>query len=500
MARIAIGGFMHETNCFVPEPTDYHHFASREERQGILRGPELVDKLAGSGASLAGFLRGSENNHQLEPLIWTSSEPGGTVTAHAYERISSELLGRLNDALPVDGVYLNLHGAMVSEQHADGEGELLRRVRGIVGSSVPIVISLDYHANISPAMLNESDAMLAYWTYPHIDQVETGARAARAMTRLLIDGRPAGRALRHLPFLLPLNFQCTMVEPSKSIVEATRAREAAAPELYSLAYLAGFPPSDLYHCGPSVSAHGVSQAAADAAVDEIAHLVALQEAAFAEPLLSPDAAVTEAMRLAATAQRPVIIADTQDNPGCGGSGDTVGMLAALVRNRAEGAVFGLLRDELAAQAAHEAGIGAELDLDLGGRTDLAGVEPFSGRFRVEQLCDGNFIAPGPVAQGRQMTVGPSALLSIDGIRIAVSSRRIQTHDRAVLQHFGIEPAEQSIIVLKSTCHFRADFEPIAEAVLVAIAPGGYVSDPAAYPYRKLRPGVRLSPLGPEHRG
>ncbi|MDP6872105.1 MAG: M81 family metallopeptidase [Alphaproteobacteria bacterium] len=498
MARIAIAGFMHETNCFVPEPTDYQHFARPPDRAGILRGEEILLEFAEQGASSAGFIAGNDGNHQLAPLLWTSTTPGGMVTAHAYERISGEIIGRLSDVLPVDGVYLDLHGAMVSAQHADAEGELLRRVRAVVGEDVPIVISLDYHANVSPAMVEHADAILPYRTYPHVDQFETGQRASDAMKRLLIEGRPSGRALRQLPFLLPLNFQCTLVEPSKGIVEAAAKRQTE--EMLSLAYLAGFPPSDAPACGITVSAHAYSQEAADAAVDDIAQMIALKEAEFAQPLLSPDEAVVEAMRLAAAASKPIVVADTQDNPGCGGSGDTVGMLAALVANDAQDALFGVVEDDLAAAAAHEAGVGAEIELDLGGRTALAGVAPFQGRFRVEVINQGRYQTTGPVAQGKAYDVGPSALLSIGGVKVAISSRRVQAHDRSVFEHLGVVLEEQKIIVLKSTCHYRAHFDPIAETTFAAIAPGGHAANPADCPYEKLRPGVRYYPLGPVHEG
>ncbi|MFP6774854.1 MAG: M81 family metallopeptidase [Alphaproteobacteria bacterium] len=496
MAKIALAGFMHETNCFVPGVTDYEHFARPADRPGILRGDEVMAEFAVSGASTAGFIKGNDGNHELAPLLWTSTTPGAPVTAHAYERIASEILARLSEVLPVDGVYLDLHGAMVSEQHADGEGELLRRVRAVVGDEAPIVISLDYHANVTPEMVALADAILPYHTYPHVDQHATGQRAAAAMKRLLIEGRPQGRALRQLPFLLPLNYQCTLVEPSRGIVEATIARQTE--EMLSLAYLAGFPPSDLAECGPTVSCHAHSQDAADAAVDEITQMIALKEAEFAEPLLSPDEAVIEAMRLAETATKPIVIADTQDNPGCGGSGDTVGMLAALVAHDAQGAVFGAVADDQAAVAAHASGVGAEIDLALGGRTDLPGVEPFQGRFTVEVINDGSYQSNGPVSQGKAYNVGPSALLSIGGIKVAISSRRVQALDRAVFEHLGLVLEEQNIIVLKSTCHYRAHFDPIAATTFAAIAPGGYLANPADCAYKKLRPGVRYYPLGPIH--
>lgn len=496
MARIAIAGFMHETNCFVPDPTDYEDFAHPADRPGMPRGDEMLVEFEEKGASTAGFMAGNDGNHEVYPLLWASATPGGAVTKRAYEMITAEIVSRLSQSLPVDGVYLDLHGAMVSEEHEDGEGELLRRVRAVVGEDVPIVISLDYHANVTSAIVAHSDAILPYRTYPHVDQYDTGKRAAVAMKRLLIEGRPKGRALRQLPFLLPLNFQCTLVSPSKDIVEAAMTRET--DDTLSLAYLAGFPPADLRECGPTVSVHATSQEEADNAADEIALFVALKEAEFAEPLLQPDDAVREAMRIAAGASKPVVVADTQDNPGCGGSADTVGMLAALVRCDAQDAVFGVVRDDLAAAAAHEAGVGAEIELDLGGRTDLPGVEPFHGRFKVEVVNDGRFQTTGPVSQGKPYDVGPSALLSIGGVKVAVSSRRVQALDRTVFEHLGVVLEEQKIIVLKSTCHYRAHFDPIAETTFAALAPGGHGANPVDFPFEKLRDGVRYYPLGPVH--
>lgn len=496
MARIAIAGFMHETNSFVPDPTDYEDFAHPADRPGMPRGDEMLVEFEEKGASTAGFMAGNDGNHEIYPLLWASATPGGAVTKRAYEMISAELVSRLSQALPVEGVYLDLHGAMVSEEHEDGEGELLRRVRAVVGEDVPIVISLDYHANVTGTIVAHSDAILPYRTYPHVDQYDTGKRAAVAMKRLLIEGRPKGRALRQLPFLLPLNFQCTLVSPSKDIVEAAMARET--DDTLSLAYLAGFPPADLRECGPTVSVHATSQEEADNAADEIALFVALKEAEFAEPLLQPDDAVREAMRIAAGASKPVVVADTQDNPGCGGSADTVGMLAALVRCDAQDAVFGVVRDDLAAAAAHEAGVGAEIELDLGGRTDLPGVEPYRGRFKVEVVNDGRFQTTGPVSQGKPYDVGLSALLSIGGVKVAVSSRRVQALDRTVFEHLGVVLEEQKIIVLKSTCHYRAHFDPIAETTFAALAPGGHGANPVDFPFEKLRAGVRYYPLGPVH--
>jgi microcystin degradation protein MlrC len=400
-------------------------------------------------------------------------------------------------ALPVDAVYLDLHGAMCSVDFEDGEGELLRRVRATVGPKLPVVVSLDYHTNLTPAMAELTDGMAIYYTYPHVDRPQTGSRAARILTTILARGMPTARAFRKLPFLLPLNFQCTLVAPSRGIVERSAAGESG--DVLDLCYGAGFPPSDLYDCGPGIIAHGYSQSAVDAAAESLAGYVNNLEAAFAQPLLDPDDAVRQAMAIAANTSRPVVIADTQDNPGCGGTGDTTGMLDALVRNGADRAALCVLTDAGSAAAAHAAGEGADITIELGGCTPLAGVKPFHGTFRVARLSSGRFVCKGPCVGGREAQLGPTALLTIGGVSIVVASKRMQAYDLEIFRHIGVEPTEQKILVVKSTCHFRADFEPIAERVLIAVAPGAHLVDAREYPYRRLRAGVRLEPLGPEFR-
>lgn len=495
MARIAVGGFQHETNCFVPTRTDFQVFATIGDRPKLSRGDEIIKNLPGKALAMSGFLPDMEKRHQLVPLVWAGGGAGGYVTSDAYERIVGELIGRLSVALPVDAVYLDLHGAMCSVDFPDAEGELLRRARAVVGPDVPIVISLDYHTNLTPAMAALTDGMAIYRTYPHIDRPQTGSRAARILEVVLEKGKPTARAFRKLPFLIPLNFQCTMVEPSQGIVAKSAAGEGG--DVLDLCYSAGFPPSDLYDCGPGVIAHGYSQAAVDRAADELERYILAQERTFAQPLLSPDEAVSQAMAISRTAHRPVVIADTQDNPGCGGTGDTTGMLEALVRNGAEQAALCVLADADAAAAAHEAGVGADITIALGGKTPILGVTPFNGTFRVANLSDGEFLCKGICVGGRVATLGPTALLTIGGVSIVVASKRMQAYEPEIFRHIGLEPTKQKILVVKSTCHFRADFEPIAEKVLVAIAPGAHEVDARKYPYQHLRAGVRLEPLGPE---
>ncbi len=456
----------------------------------------MLRNLPGKAFGMSGFIADMAAKHELVPLVWASGGAGGYVTSDAYERIVGELIGRLSVALPVDAIYLDLHGAMCSVDFEDGEGEILRRVRATLGPDVPVVISLDYHTNLTPAMAARTDGMAIYYTYPHVDRPQTGSRAARILTTILARGRPPARAFRKLPFLIPLNFQCTLVEPSKGIVAKSAAGEGG--DVLDLCYGAGFPPSDLHDCGPGIIAHGYSQAAVDAAADELVTYVLGMEKMFAQPLLDPDEAVRQAMAISAKAKRPVVIADTQDNPGCGGTGDTTGMLEALVRNHAQQAAICVLTDAKAAAAAHAAGEGADITIELGGCTPLPDVRPFRGTFRVTRLTDGRFVCKGPCVGGREAKLGPTALLTIGGVSIVVASKRMQAYDLEIFRHIGVEPAAQKILVVKSTCHFRADFEPIAERVLVAVAPGAHLVDARLYPYQHLRAGVRLEPLGPAY--
>lgn len=491
MARIAVAGFQHESNSFVEGSTGYDYFASHRDRPPLVFGNDVLEWLGGTSFAIAGFLSAMQA-HSIVPLLWTSGGAGAEVTDDAFERIAGELLDRLADALPVDAVYLDLHGAMVTETFEDGEGELLRRIRKLVGEKVPVVVSLDYHANVTPDMLEGADALIGYLTYPHTDRFQTGERAARAMEVVLTRGRPSGRHLRKPEFLLPLTEQCTLVDPSRRIVDGSRLVDG---EVLCLSYLAGFPLADIHWCGPSVVAYAWTQEEADRAAGAMTDAIAEAEQEFSQEMASPEAAVALGIRLAENADKPVIIADVQDNPGAGGSADTTGILSALVAAGARNAVAGFLCDADAALMAHEAGVGASIVLALGGKSGPDGVLPFSGTYRVLALGSGRFRTSGAMSGVRDVDLGPMALLEIGGVEVVVTSKRMQAYDQEPFRHLGVEPRTKSILVLKSTCHFRADFEPMAEAVIIALAPGHCPADPTDYPFRRLRRNVRLKPLG-----
>lgn len=497
--RVAIAGFMHETNTFAPSKATFEMFERADSWPGLAVGDAIGPAVAGVNVPMAGFLEANDEiGFEIAPLLWCSAGPSAHVTDDAFERIAGGIVSRLEDAGAVDAVYLDLHGAMVTESFEDGEGELLERVRRAVGPDTPVVASLDLHANVTQAMFRNADALVGFRTYPHVDMAETGARAARLLAEIGRGGQPA-KAMRRTDFLVSINWQCTLVDPAKTVYERLAALERAA-DVAGVSCLLGFPPADIAECGPVVVAYGADQPAADRAADALlAEIEALRDG-FDGALLEPEAAVAEAMRLADGAAAPVLIADTQDNPGGGGDGDTTGLLRALAAAAPEGAVFGLMIDAEAAAEAHAVGVGGAFDAALGGRSWHED-SPMATRLVVEALGDGAFTCTGPFYLGAAMQLGPMARVRIEGtpVRVVLASRKVQAADQEMFRHVGIEPAETRILALKSSVHYRADFGPIASGIVTARAPGPVIADPADLPYANLRDGVRLGPNGPVYR-
>ena len=493
MARVAVAALQHETNTFAPTKADLQAFVHGGGWPALTFGEPVLDAVAGANIPLRGAVDALHAaRHRLVPLVCAAASPSAHVTDDAFEHIAGGLIERLRAAMPLDGVYLDLHGAMVTETHDDGEGELLRRVREVVGARVPVVASLDLHANVTRQMVDLADALSIYRTYPHVDMAQTGARAARLLDRLLDSGRPFAKSFHQFDYLTGIPSQCSLIEPVRGLFDELAAIERR--EGADLSFAPGFPMADFAECGMSVVGYG-SATAAQRAVSRLAAAVRDAEPHFAMALLEPDDAVRRALARGATGA-PVVLADTQDNPGAGGNGDTTGLLAAMLRQQASDAVLGMLIDPDSAARAHVAGIGTSLEFALGGRSGVPGDGPLHGRFTVEALGDGEFTCTGPMFEGFRMRLGPMALLRQDGVRVVLASRKCQAADQAMFRHLGVEPARQRVVAVKSSVHFRADFQPIAREVLVVRAPGPALADPAEFAWKRLRPGLRLRPLGP----
>jgi len=493
MARIAVGGLHHETNTFAPLKATYDEFLRGGGWPGIQRGEAFFQTFPGMNLPIAGgieVLRG--HGHTLVPLVWAAATPSAQVTEDAYERIVGMMLDDLRAAGPLDGIFLDLHGAMVTEHLDDGEGELLRRIRAAVGADMPVVTSLDLHANVTQQMIDMADVMVAYRTYPHIDMAATGRRAAEVLHNLLSGRRKPQKALEALPFLIPLPWQCTMTEPGGAVYSDLERLESETGVL--LSFTPGFPAADFPDCGGAIFGYGEDAGRTRAAVQALTEAICRREGEFAGRICDAEEGVSEALRR--PAGKPIVLADTQDNPGAGGSSDTVGLLEALVRAKAPDAALAVMWDPESAAAAHAAGKGAAITLDLGGRSGAPGQRPFHASFAVEALGNGEFMGTGPMYGGACMKLGPMALLRIGGVRVVTATRKVQAADQAIFRHLGVEPTTTRILALKSSVHFRADFAPIAQDILVVKAPGAMLADPADFPFKRLRPGIRLRPFGP----
>ena len=493
--RVAFGGFLHETNPFGPSLATYEDFEGGGGYGRMVEGAPLREAMRGVNAAIGGAMEvGEQEGWEVIPTHYCMASPSAHVTEDAYERITARILELIEAALPLDGLCLDLHGAMVAQHLDDGEGEFLRRVRDLVGPDLPITVSLDLHANVTPLMVTMADVIESYRTYPHVDMAETGRRSARMMARLL-EGEKFAKAFRQIDFLTAISWQTTFENPARAIYDQLEEM-VKDPRCPSLSFNMGFPAADFPDCGMSITAYGPG---AEIAAEQLAVAVEAAEAEFKGRVYQPEEAIREGLRLAEETGKPTVISDTQDNPGAGGDSDTMGMLRALVACEASGAI-GNIFDPASAAACHAAGKGATIKLALGANSKIPGDAPFEAEFLIENLTDGRFLAKGGYYSGRKMDLGPSALLRIGDVRIAVTSSKAQMADREMFRSIGVPPEEEKLLVVKSSNHFRADFQPIAGAILVAEAPGPMAVDPATLPWTNLRPGLRTSPLGTPFKG
>ena len=489
--RIAIAGFQHETNSFAPSSASLREFEMADSWPAMMRGRDVVEVTRGMNLPIAGFVEEAdkEDGCELVTILWCSAEPSGPVTDDAFETISREILESIRDAGPLDGLFLDLHGAMITQSLLDGEGELLSRLRSMKGPDWPIVVSLDLHANISPAMVRLADCICIFPTYPHIDMAETGGRSFHALNRILTTGKRPEKAFRQAPFMVPLHAQHTGDGPARALYERVGSFHRIPGTQAELAM--GFTAGDTPDTCVSLVVYSDTSTSANRVADEILEELVSCESSFNTRLLSAADAVDMAMSL--DAARPVVIADVQDNPGAGASSDTTGILKELIAKGAKGVLAGLMYDPDAAARAHSVGAGSVLAIKLGGHSGVIGDDAIDCGFRVVRLGDGTCAYSGEMYGGGVATLGPTAVLSpVDTdaeVQIVVTSIRNQCLDLAHFTHLGLDPCAARIIVVKSTAHFRADFEPIAEKVLVAASPGHFPCNLKSVTYRNLRKGV-----------
>ena len=484
--RIASGGVQHETNTFASTPTTLADFVRDSNCGPELSGREvIVDRFRGTGTIHGGYIEGAElEQAELIPLLCARSQPAGIVKQQAFDHMLSQFLERLSQIPPVDGVLLDLHGAMVCEHHEDAEGAFIAATRAAVGDAVPILVTLDLHANISQQMADLSDVIIGFDTYPHVDMRERGVEAARLLARIIRGEVKPVQRFRQLPLLTLPPMQCTLREPMQSLM-AQVFRLEQEPGIITATVSMGFPFADIRDAGVSVLVTtDDAPSLADTKVNELADTLWSLRDDLQPRLTSPQVVIDYAR--GNSQPGPVVLADGSDNPGGGAPCDGTVALAALIESGLEGAVVGVLFDPETASQAHAAGVGTTIAVRLGGKTDMMHGLPIEADAYVRALCDGRFVYQGPMMHGVEDHLGPTATLVIAGVEVVVSSIRRQCLDTEMLRIAGVNPASRRMIVLKSAVHFRADFGPFASKIFDADTPGIHRPEFSCYEYRHVR--------------
>jgi microcystin degradation protein MlrC len=486
MRRIAIAGFQHETNTFSPQKTTLQDFIQADNWPRLLSGSEIFTEMHDLNIPLSGFIHQAQQyDWQLIPLTWANATPSGIVTTEAFNTILKNISEQLIANMPVDAIYLDLHGAMVCETARDADGEILSHLRRIVGTQIPIIASLDLHANISSKMVAESDMLIAYRTYPHIDMAETGERCAVALHSIFSSQKKLIKIHQQLPFLIGMTAQSTLSHPASAIYQQLIKIEHATQA--HLSFAPGFPLADTYDTGPSVLAYAEEKTQARKAANELSDLILSHQNDFSMTLLSSKQAVTQAKELSQHSQKSIILVDTQDNPGCGGSSDTTQLIIEMLNQQITDGAAGIICDPDVAEMASRMGKGREIYAFLGAKKIIG--EPISGLFKIINVSEGKFLATGPFYRNVLIDIGPTAWLSLNGLDIIVSSKKGQAADQSMFQHLGLNPATRKILALKSSVHYRADFDAIASHHLIVEAPGMNTADFHKLKYHHLRPGI-----------
>jgi microcystin degradation protein MlrC len=474
-----IGAFAHETNNFSVVPTGLDAFHA----QAFKTGAEIIEWARGTRTPIGGFIDDIEARGDLIiPTAAAAATPSGLVTRDAYDTIANTILNEVSRHQDADGILLALHGAMMAEGIEDGEGHLLEKIREIYSPNRPVVVVLDLHSHVTRKMLTHATMLIGYQTYPHTDTYERGLEAAGLIARIA-DGKIAPvYAVEQPPILPPCSTCHTQSGLYRSLwKEALRPQRPAA--ILSTSLFAGFPHADHPDAGFTVLSYATDSATAK---NETNHLATILTKRRAEFLYTPTSVEEAVARAIACPQKPVIMSDMSDNPGGGSANDSVEILRELLRRGQTDAAVATIYDPQTVQAATAAGVGSPIEVRLGAKTDGLHGKPLDVKAVVENLGDGRFQYKGPMTRGAWGNMGPTAVLNIAGIRVIVTSERIQARDPEMFRVCGVEPAAIGILVLKSAVHFRAAFENIAKEIVIADGPGLTACDLTRFPYQRIR--------------
>jgi len=499
--RIVIAQLKHETNTFSPVPTGLGRFSRIGEEPPS--GDAALHEYTNTGSAISAMIDLAKRaGADIEIPVAGNAPPSGPVQNDAYEWMVSRICQAVQDGC--DAILLDLHGAMVTETYNDGEGELLRRLRHIA-PSVPIGVALDMHCNLSQTMMQAADVIAGYQTYPHIDVYETGIRAGKPIIDwlvqkrsqppepLLTEVRPpiAFKSWGQVPMLPHVMRQSSLDSPNREIQARCQAIEAEGALAASV--FVGFPHADIPIAGMSAVVIDPSdQARADRWRDELLAMCWEARQAFVYAIEPIDQSMARAQQLALNIAKgkPIVLLDHYDNCASGGTMDTTAVLQAMIRADLQQAAAFAIYDPQAVEMLMAVGIGGTATLELGGKLEMPAIkqygEPLWVTGRVKTLSDGQYRFRGPMARGERANMGPSAVLQVGGIEIAIISRHVEPFDMNTLTTLGIDPLSKQFLMLKSRVHWRAGLGDLAAAVVECAGTGVCTSDYSVLDFRQLR--------------
>ena len=481
--KILILQFRHETNVFCPVKADMVAY----KKMRCLYGKESFDKQRGVGTELGAFLEVFEKRDDVEliPTVAFYASPCGKVTPEVYDTVCKKVREAIIANAPIDAVLADLHGAMVSEEHHDGEGDLLEMIRELVGWDIPVIAPLDLHANVTEKMARCANALIPYEEYPHVDIYETGLSAARLMEDTLDGKIKPTMAYRRIPFLLP--FFPTAREEISPLYKLAREIESREG-VYTARFAHGFFPADIEEMGMSVMVvtdndKALAEKYADIlekAINERTPLLKIDYPTLDEALAEADG----------EGDGPLVLADASDNPGAGGTGDSTHILRAILEKGIRGAAVATILDPASVEACEKAGAGNTVKLKLGGWTDpkYSG-GPLEVDAYVRMISDGKYLVKGKIAHGVIAEHGKTAVVEIAGNLVIITSAPRQPYDLEIFRSHGITPEEQKILVVKSAIHYRADYGKVARKMITLCLDGYAVAQPAGYDYKNWKGNV-----------
>jgi microcystin degradation protein MlrC len=449
-------------------------------------GAAAIAAYRGTGTVTGAYIAIAEREGaQFDLAIAADAWPSGPVDDDAYEAISAPILAAVQRG-GYDGILLDLHGAMVTRSHDDGEGTLLARIRAI-DAKTPVAVSYDMHANVFDAMVVHANVVAGYQTYPHVDMHETGQRAGKTLIHMLKGLVRPTTAWGNVPMLPHVMRQGTADEPNKSLQARARAMEQQGSALCASVFV-GFPHADIANAGLSVVVTTDNdQTGAQRLRDELLKMAWDAREQFVYRIEKLEESVARAKAMSGG---PIILLDHYDNAASGGTMDTTAVLAEILRQQLDNvAVFGIF-DPRAVQQAIDAGIGAQITLSLGGKLEMpmlpAESPPLQVSGRVKTIFDGKYRAKGPMSAGVQQDMGHAVVLDTGRVEIAIFSRHVEPFDINTLLSLGVDPMQKRYVMLKSRIHWRAGMGHLAKAVVECAGIGVCTSDYGQHTFKKLR--------------